>query len=94
MPRALTSQSYFFVPSRACETVLRPRSSLVDFNEFYCNSKVMPRGHEFRHENTGTRAQGTKARVLDMLEKLRDSLKEELSCFPRSKIIELSFQNI
>ena len=40
---------------------------LVDFNKFYCNLKVTRGGHEFRHESTGTRARGTKARVLDML---------------------------
>ena len=44
-----------------------PRSRLVDFNKFYCNLKVTRGGHEFRHESMGTRAQGTKAQVLDML---------------------------
>ena len=44
-----------------------PRSRLVDFNKFRYNLKVTRGGHEFRHESTGTRAQGTKAQVLDML---------------------------
>ena len=41
----------------ACQTVLRPRSRLVDFNKFYYNLKVTRGRHEFQHENTGTRAQ-------------------------------------
>ena len=44
-----------------------PRSRLVDFDKFHYNLKVTRGGHEFRHESTGTRAQGTKAQVLDML---------------------------
>ena len=44
-----------------------PRSRLVDFNKFYYNLKVTRGGHEFRHESRGTKAQGTKAQVLDML---------------------------
>ena len=44
-----------------------PRSRLVDFNKFYYNLKVTRGGHKFQHESTGTRAQGTKAQVLDML---------------------------
>ena len=59
----------------ACQTVLKPRSRLVDFTKFYYNLKVTRGEHEFRHESTGTRARGhegtrargTKARVLDML---------------------------
>ena len=47
---------------------MRPRSRLVDFNKFYYNLKVTRGGHELRHESTGTRARGTKARVLDMLD--------------------------
>ena len=59
--------SFRAISCLACQTVLMPRSRLVDFNKFYYNLKVTRGGHEFRHESTGTRAQGTKAQVLDML---------------------------
>ena len=72
--------SCHLVPSRAisclaCQTVLMPRSRLVDFNKFYYNLKVTRGGHKFQHESTGTRAQGTKAQVLDMLH-YRASVKD------------------
>ena len=59
--------SFRAISCLACQTVLRPRSRLVDFNKFYYNLKVTRGGHEFRHQSTDTRARGTKARVLDML---------------------------
>ena len=63
----LRAVSFRAISCLACQTVLRPRSRLVDFNKFYYNLKVTRGVHEFRNESTGTRARGTKARVLDML---------------------------
>ena len=65
--------SFRAISCLACQTVLMPTSRLVDFNKFYYNLKVTRGGHEFRHEGTGTRAQGTKAQVLDMLKNLSSS---------------------
>ena len=69
--RASCSQlrAVLFVPSRAWPVRRfsgrdQGWSILISFQY---NSKVTRGGHEFRHENMGTRAQGTKARVLDML---------------------------
>ena len=45
----------------------------------YHNLKVTRGGHEFRHESTGTRARGTKARVLDMLDPTQSSIDRDLS---------------
>ena len=71
LSRASCSQrravSFRAISCLACQTVLSPRSRLVDFNKFHYNLKVTRGRHEFRHESTGTRARGTKARVLDML---------------------------
>ena len=51
--------SFRAISCLACQTVLRPRSRLVDFNKFYYNVKVTRGGHEFRHESTGTGHKGT-----------------------------------
>ena len=75
LSRASCSQrravSFRAISCLACQTVLSPRSRLVDFNKFHYNLKVTRGRHEFRHESTGTRARGTKARVLDMLVSIR-----------------------
>ena len=80
----LRAVSFRAILCLACETVLRPRSRLVDFNQFYCNSKVTRGEHKFQHENTGTRARSTKARVLDMLLVCKQSLKPS-SIYPRTR---------
>ena len=56
----LRAVSFRAISCLACQTVLRPRSRLVDFNKFFCNLKVTRGGQEFRHESTGTRARGHK----------------------------------
>ena len=58
----------------ACQTVFKPRSRLVDFNMFYEESTSF--------DSTGTRAWGTKARVLDMLLVAVQSVKGHM-CFTK-----------